>query len=231
MKKIELYQSRNQVLNDALDRCIVEIHMQKKKNDYTSFLLTGAGPMVGTTTLAIELAIALASSDFKTILVDVDMRKKAKYKRLNDTVEDGLSDYLNGTLEMNDCIYSTNWEQLHCIPCGEKGDSPVRLLCSTRMDDLMIHLYQNYDYVIYDTPSIEAAVDMSIMTSKTDAVILVAALGTTRKSALRDCKAKLEQDGANLIGVIVNKAPMKEYKNYLKHYDYFNKERYKKRKS
>lgn len=229
MKKLlDIYRHKNQTLNDAFDRVVVNIHLQRQKKGYKSFLICGIEPMVGTTTIAINLAISLAVSGWKTILVDADMRKSIGYKRLNEDMENGLPDYLRGKCEKDEVTYDTNWDLLDYIPCIIDEESPVRLLCSARMEALLSQLEMEYDFVILDLPSINSAVDSNILAAKSDAVCLVAALGTSSKDNLRIAKQTLDQVGANVIGVIANKVDKSEYKKQVRNYDYFRKIRYKK---
>ncbi|MDD5934267.1 MAG: CpsD/CapB family tyrosine-protein kinase [Clostridiales bacterium] len=227
MKKLlDLYRHKNQTLNDAFDRIVVNIHLQKQKNGYKSFLLVGTEPMVGTTTIAINLAISLSVSGWKTILIDGDMRKDIEFKRLNEEAEINLSDYLSGHAEQEDIIYDTNWELLDYIPCVGKEESPVRLLCSTQMELLLKNLEEEYDFIIFDLPSMNSAVDSHILAAKCDAVCLVASLGDSSKTSLFDAKKTLDGIGANTIGVIANKVDKREYKQHMKNFDYFKKYRY-----
>ena len=86
MKKLEIYKSDNYVLNDSFDQAVMNLHIMKKQNGYKSFVVCGCEAGNGATTVSINLAAALASSGYKTVLIDGDMRKKTKYKRLNETL-------------------------------------------------------------------------------------------------------------------------------------------------
>ena len=227
MKKLlDLYRHKNQILNDAFDRVVVNIHLQKQKNGYKTFLLCGTEPMVGTTTIAINLAISLAVSGWKTVLVDADMRKREEYKRLNENAEKSLVEYLEGKLEMEEIIYDTNLKKLDYIPSIGKGQSPVRLLCSSKMELLLKRLNEEYDFVLLDLPSMNASVDSHILAAKSDAICLIASLGESTKTCLKAAKKTLDEMGANTIGIIINKVEKEEYKQHMKNFDYFKKCKY-----
>lgn len=230
-KVINLYRNKDEIINDAYDRAVVNIYLQKEKNGFKSFVLCGSEPGVGTTSISVELAISLSVAGWKTILIDGDLRKGSIYKRLNADTRIGLSDYIcENTMYINDSVYSTNWEGLHYIPCGEGSDeSPVRMLCSQRMEQVMKYLQDEYDYIIIDVPSINSSVDAQILSAKADASILVVALNDCKKSELEDARKQLLKAGANLIGVIENKVNMEEYKKYINDYDYFKQKKYAKR--
>lgn len=224
--KLDIYRNRDYKLNDAFDQTVMNIHIQREKKGYKTFTICGCEPGDGATTVAINLAAALAASGWKTVLVDGDMRKKNMFKRLNEETTLGLSNYLNEQATLNEVIYETTTDMLFYIPCGDLINNPVRLLCSNKMDDVKKELAERFDYVIYDMPAMNTAMDANVVAVKSDACILVVASGETSKKGLNAAVNTLMQEEANLIGVIVNKTELDEYKRYRKDYDYFKKERY-----
>lgn len=227
MKKIELYRCKDQIINDAYDRAVVNIFLQKEKNGNRSFLLCGTDAGVGTTSISVELAISLSVAGWKTILLDGDLRKGNLYKRLNEAARIGLSDYICSEASLNEIIYETNWELLDYIPCGVGGEeSPVRQLCSSKMDGLMNSLHEEYDFIIVDAPSINSSVDAQLFVIKTDATILVTAVNDSKQKSLEEAKKLLEKAGGNVIGVIENKVAMDEYKKYIRDFDYFKRKKF-----
>jgi protein-tyrosine kinase len=226
MKKIvQLYQYSNPILNDAFNRTVVEFHLRKNKEGYKSCLLCGCNAGVGTTTIAISLAISMALSGCKTVLVDGDMRKDNRNQRLNETVGMGLSDYLHEEETLEKIIYNTNYEFLSYIPSGIKNLDTVELICSERMDSFINQLSENYDFVLIDMPSLNSAVDVNVIATKTDSVVLIVAQGKSSKRQLQVTKRQLETAGANIIGVIMNQITRSEYKKHIEKYDYFKQEK------
>ena len=113
-KKITLYENKTQLIISAIDKIVVEI-FNKKKNDNQaqSILLTGCSALTGTTSTAIGLAIAVANTQRRTLLIDCDMRKIMKYKKLNEQATIGLSDFLSQEqlqeeVKIDDILYETN---------------------------------------------------------------------------------------------------------------------------
>lgn len=231
MKKIEIYKNDNYVLNDAFDQSVMNLHILKKQNRYSSFVICGCETGDGSTTVAINLAAALASSGWKTILVDGDMRKKNRYKRLNENMTEGLSDFLMNKVELKNAICETTTENLYYLPCGGRIDNPVRLLCSSKMNVANEELTQMFDYVIYDMPAVNAAMDAEVVAVTADAAILVSAIGETSKKGLVKAANALVAVNVNLIGTIINKIDMEQYIACHEDYDYFQKEKYIKKSS
>lgn len=231
MKKLEIYKNDNYILNDAFDQSVMNLHILKKQNGYKSFVICGCETGDGTTTVAINLAAALASSGWKTVLIDGDMRKKNRYKRLNENVSEGLSDYLMDRVSLDKIICETTTDNLSYIPCGELIDNPVRLLCSNKMSVARNELANTYDFIIYDMPAVNAAMDAKVIAVNVDATIIVSSIGDTTKRGLIEAANSLAEAKANIIGTIINKVDMEQYVSYHRDYDYFQKERYAKKKN
>lgn len=224
---VNIYQSDSQIVRDAIDKVVVQVYRKKREHNHISFMLTGCSAGCGTTYTAINLAVALANAGWSTVLVDCDIRKGMVYKRLNQDVDFGLSDYLVDLCDSP--IVETNHENLHYIPCGRNEGSPVRLLCTKEMEKLTKELSEKYDFVIYDFPSIDIVPDAGIIASAVDDVILVAAINETGRKQLEEAKNKIKSYGDKYMGVIVNKLDMPEFKHYVKDYDYFVKNELNKR--
>ncbi len=226
MNKLEIYKNNNYVLNDAFDQSVMNIHILKKQKGYKSFVICGCETGDGTTSVAINLAAGLASSGFKTVLIDGDMRKKNRYKRLNENAGAGLSDYLMNKASLDKVIYETTTDNLCYIPCGELIDNPVRALCSNKMTEAKNELSKTYDFIIYDMPAVNAAKDARVMAVSVDATILVSSIGETSKKGIVEAANALTEVNANLVGTIINKIDMEQYVSYNKDYDYFQNEKY-----
>lgn len=229
MNKLEIYRNNNFELNDAFDQAVMNIHIQHEQNGYKSFVLCGCEAGNGTTTVAINLAAALASSGKNTVLIDGDMRKKNGHKHLNEKTVYGLANYLTDNTDLNKIIYETDLDKLSYIPCGDSIDNPIRSLCSDKMENAIEELNKRFDYIIYDMPAIDIAMDAKVMSVKADACILVSAMNHTSKRGLVAAANTLVDCKANLIGTIINKTDMDEYRRFRKHYDYFESERYAKK--
>ena len=222
---LELYRNKNQIVNDAYDRLAAGIHRHRKNGGLSSVAVTGCQPGAGATTIAISLAISMATSGLRTILLDTDMKKGSRYKRLNQKLEAGLSNYLTMDIPLETIICKTNIENLWYVSCGSISENAVELLCSSKFEKLLGFLKANFDIAVFDSPSLNATVDASILASKTESVILVAEQFKTKMPQIKAAKRELENVGANLLGIVLNHVNKDEYKRYLKDYDYFQNKR------
>lgn len=222
---VELYENKDQILNAAIDRVVVEIFNRKKDIYGQKILLTGCSPLAGTTSICIALAIAIANTGRKVVLVDCDFRKFMKYKKLNEATENGLSNYLikNGSAELGaeDIVYRTNVRGLEFIPCGYCEENPTRILCSERFPALINQLAKQYDCIIFDVPSLATVPDAQVLFPYMDGISLVTALGETKKRHIKDARRLVAPFADNYYGMIINKVSKGQYKNANKEYGYY----------
>ena len=222
-KKIELYSKSDQLVNAAVDKVVVDL-FNKKGNCVggQAIVMTGCSPISGVTSTSIALGIAMAASKRKTLIIDCDVRKAVQYKKLNDEVTYGVAEYLlKDELQFADVIYSTNIDGLSYMPCGEYSNQPTRVLCSPKMGQLIANAKKEYDCIFLDVPSIAVVPDAQILFPMADGIILMSALGETRKKQIRDARLKLAPFAEKYYGMIVNKIPMDVYRQNEKDFDYY----------
>lgn len=222
-KIIELYAKEEQHINAAIDKIVVEL-FNKWDNETSgqAIVMTGCSPVVGTTSTGIELGIAIAASKRKTLLIDCDVRKAIKYKKLSEEASQGLANYLlDENVKLEDVVYHTNIENLQYIPCGEYSENPTRVLCSLRVDELIFAVKERFDCILFDVPAVTIVPDAQVLFPKVDGIILLSALGETRKKQIKEAKRKVAPFGDKYYGMIINKIPMDVYKQNVKDHDYY----------
>ncbi len=181
-----------------------------------SLLLTSSGPKEGKTTVVSNLAVTFAQADFKTVLIDADLRRPAAGRIFNLEEEAGLTEYLKGEISVDRIIYSSDIENLSVIPAGEPAANPAELLEAPRLPELIENLKKTFDRIVIDSPPAGALADASIIGALTDAVILVCFAGHIDKKFIFRTKLQLEKGGAKIYGVVLNYIELKlrSYRHY-----------------
>lgn len=162
---------------------------------------------------------------WNTLLIDSDLRKGNRYKRLGQRAKTGMSDYLEGLVAEEKILYRTNHQNLRYIPCGASGVSAVRLLCSERMRGLIKRMRWEYDFIILDTPAVTVAPDATVLFPYVDGIALVAALDRTNRKQLALAKRAADKFSDKYYGLIVNCVDKKQYARAIPQYDYFAEKR------
>lgn len=201
------------------DLAIASIFGKLKSNIDFSFveekqrtiLFTSALPNEGKTTIAVNIAAAMAASDQKTILLDSDMRNPSTHLLFNLVNTRGLSDIISQNGDWRQFIYKTKIPNLYLITAGRKPSNPSRFLSSERFRGLLAELTAEFDYVVLDTPPVLLVPDTQIISPHVDGVVLVVKNGKTSRESVKDAFETLQRANANVIGAVLNHAGKKEH--------------------
>lgn len=220
-KYVNIYAQVNRAVQDAYALLTANIHFSNSQGDLKTLTITSCTPKVGTTTVAINLAISLARSGWKTLMVDADMRKPGSFKRLAS--KEAEND--NSELDLNIKGFSNNTTipNLSYLSYGSGHDNPIELLCSPKFSGFIVDVRREYDFVLFDTPALSSVIDGALIASKSDGVILVAEMGKTKIGSITRAAEQLEKAQANILGVVINNIQKRDYVKYAESYNYFER--------
>jgi protein-tyrosine kinase len=170
-----------------------------------TILFTGSAKGNGVSTTVINFAITLAKDSQRGILLlEVNLRAPNFHKLFKIDHVHGLSDLITNNGEMTSPI-KIDLGNLYVLGCGERHSEPIALFESRQFDEFLKVMRERFDYVILDAPPVHDFPENLILSSKVDGVILVIESGKTRRHAAIKAKKKLEEAGAKLLGIILNK--------------------------
>jgi succinoglycan biosynthesis transport protein ExoP len=158
----------------------------------------------GKSTLAANLAVSLAQSGKRTILVESDFRRPNVHKITGVSNDVGIVDVLRGTAELADVIQEVSVKELSVIPCGRLPGNPSELLTRPEYESLLEMLRDKFDYVVVDSPPVLVVTDACSVAPRTDAVIVCIRLGRHTRDFGRRALDQLRDVGANVIGMVIN---------------------------
>ena len=166
-------------------------------------VVTSSVPQEGKSTVSANLAVAMAQSGHKVLLLDADMRLPSQHKIWNLLNQAGLSNVLVGQAQLKTVIKEV-MANLHVLTAGVTPPNPMALLDSKRMASLIEKFSQTYNFVIIDTPSLSIAADAPILGKMADGILLVVQPGVVDSGSAAAAKEFLEQSGQNVLGQVVN---------------------------
>ena len=181
--------------------------------EYKTLVVTSANMGEGKTTVSSNLALVLSQGEKKILLIDCDMRKPSIHKRFRVTNTHGITDLLLGKKSIDSVINKFN-NNLHIITSGKIPPNPAEMLDSKVMTKFLDAMKNEYDYIVIDTPPIQAAADAQILSTKTDGILVVVRAGESKKDIVIDSISKLKKVNANIIGTVLNGVENKNEKYY-----------------
>jgi capsular exopolysaccharide synthesis family protein len=173
--------------------------------------ITSPNPGDGKSTLAANLAISLAKSDKRVVLVDCDFRKPRIHRMFALAKPDlGLASVVADQADLGATVQGCEVENLSLLPCGPRPANPAELLTTPKFQEVLDDLRANYDFVIIDTPPVLAVSDPAAGAPRADGVILVFRMTKDARPAAERAKDDLTAVGGQLIGVVVNASTDRE---------------------
>ncbi|MGE5551908.1 MAG: CpsD/CapB family tyrosine-protein kinase [Bacteroidota bacterium] len=190
-------------------------------NPLRTIMLTSAGPGEGKSTTLANLAVALAQSGARVIIVDGDLRRPTMHKFFRLSRGAGLSSVLLGRVKLEETLQETGVDGLQLLASGPVPPNPSEMLASSAFAALLEELKAKADYVLVDSPPVVAVADASILAARVDGVLLAIQLGQVAKPMAIRAKEQLANAKANLLGmVLTNVGTGSDYNYYYYYYHY-----------
>lgn len=179
----------------------VEQHM----HDGNVLMVTSLLENEGKSTVAVNLALAMAQKHDKVLLIDCDLRKPACHNLLEQkSVTNGLGDVLTGKARLADAIIREKKSNLFLLLEKRGAPNSGDLLSSEKMEALIDWAKKEFDFVVLDLPPMGEVSDAETVMEYADASLLVVRQNTAAAPALNKAVASLESGKAKLLGCVLN---------------------------
>ncbi len=206
-----------------------------------TIVITSGLPQEGKTVTTVNLAISLALSGKRVVVLEADLRRPMMHEYLNLENNTGLSSVLAGKSSVASALQlvlmdpfipvSTRKDQgdpdpvllrknLYCVTSGPLPPNPAELLGSSRMAHVIAELNQMADYLLIDTPPVLPVSDALTLARHADAVILTARLHSTTRGEMEEVRELVTRAGVRVIGVVAEGVKTKRGYYYKRRYGY-----------
>jgi tyrosine-protein kinase Etk/Wzc len=228
------------ILAESFRSFRMNVQFNALERDIKSIVVTSAVAEEGKTTVAANLAIAMAEGGLKTLLLETDLRKPTIYRMFGLEATPGITDYLlsnydfsevlrtvtdmmMGKMNMDKITLTPGIDNLHIITCGTIPLNPAELMQSKKFKHFLTAIRDQYDVILLDAPPLVSAADALVLATGADGVLLTYRVGKVARGILKRVKSQLEQIKANIIGVVLNgvKAEVSPDFAELKKYRYY----------
>jgi succinoglycan biosynthesis transport protein ExoP len=202
------WKKRPSVLADSFRSTMASILYTGENGDRPRVIaLTSANPQEGKTTVASNLALALAEIGRRVLLIDGDLRKPRLHQVFNVSNTWGLSDLLAGTKPPEGSeamVVGTAYGELYLLPAGSAASNISNLLHSPRALELLQRMRKEFDMVLIDTSPMLQMPDARVLGRLVDGVILVVRSAKTTKETAATASQRLVDDGTRVLGTVLN---------------------------
>jgi capsular exopolysaccharide synthesis family protein len=203
---------------DAVRRLRVEIQLLAEEMPLHRILVASALPGEGKSTVAYNLGLALGEVGKRVIIADADFHRPTLHRTAQTKNERGFTDLLAGTGDLSQSLTQIS-DGVRLAPRGSGLTVPARAgLGSRRLVEVLTGMSAEADYVLIDSSPALLIPENLYVAAAVDGIILVADSGSTRPRDLLRAKELLEHSGTPVIGVVVNRMPLKSVNYYYRRY-------------
>lgn len=167
-------------------------------------LVTSAMQSEGKSVTALNLAISIAQTEAKVLIIDCDLRRPKLHRLLGASSNIGLSNLLMDPKKLNVTMNKLEHFGISVLLSGDIPPNPSELLASARMQTLITALRSKFDYIIIDTPPVDLVVDSVVLSSLADGVLFVVKANQSERGAVLHAMQQMEYAKAKVLGYVFN---------------------------
>lgn len=211
------------VLTEGYRTLRTNIQFSSLDRPVAALMVTSASPGEGKSTTAANLAVVMAQSGKRTVLVDTDLRRPVLHEVFGVPNSMGLTTALLQApgSDLTPFLQPTACEGLWLMTTGPLPPNPSEMLGSQRMADLVAQLRREFDLAVFDSPPVLAVTDAAVLSRQMDGVLLVVESAQTREGAARRAAQELARVQAPVLGVVVNRLSPRLAGSHYYYYDYY----------
>jgi len=199
------HQQPASVFSEAMHSVRTSLAYMRNDGLPKSIMVTSAVAGEGKSTIAMNLAVSCAKSGMRVMLVDADLRRSRHHHVFNVPSSPGLSEYLAD--QAPETFYGfKEIDGLSMMVSGERTPSPMDLLRSSRMRELIQRYEQEHELVVIDCPPVHGIADSVLISTLVEAVLMVVGADQAPQDAIKSALQRLRMVNAPIVGTVLNNA-------------------------
>ena len=201
---------RTETISDKSKFAIVESYKSARSNimfslsadDDKLFAVTSYSKGEGKSTVSANLASSFSKMEKKVLLVDCDLRRPNIHNIFKIENQAGLSNVIGKMVEFEEVIHRNVLPNLDILPSGTIPPNPSELLCSPKFTNLVKKLYEEYDYIIFDTPPIGVVADALLLKDLLAGFVVVLRERSTTHGDVQNIMDSMKLADAKILGFV-----------------------------
>ena len=205
--------------DNAAKTLLANIRFASVDTPIKSITVTSSIPNEGKSTIALNLAQAIATSGKSVLLVECDMRHRTLANMLGVRHAGGLYAVLSDRMSIDEAVIDTGQPNLFFLDAEPRIPNPADIIASRRFAKLVAALEEKYQYVIFDTPPVGTFVDAAEVAAITDGTIYVIRQDFAKRNEILAAFDQLNKAEVNVIGTVMNCCETSSHDYY--YYSYY----------
>lgn len=203
---------------NAAKTLLANIRFMSVDNPIRTVVITSSVPNEGKTFVAMNLAVAMATSGASTLLVECDMRRRSIANSIGAHAKHGIYAVVSGSVPLEEAMVATRARNLYFLDSEPQIPNPSDFVNSKRFAKFMNEASKMFDYVVFDTPPVGTFIDAAVIGSKTDATFMVVRENFAKRDEVAAAAKQLQNAGCNLAGVVMNYCESHKSEYYYEQY-------------
>jgi succinoglycan biosynthesis transport protein ExoP len=179
-----------------------------------TILVASALPREGKTSIALSLARMLASTGYKVVLVDCDLRRPTMHDAFSVHSQPGVVEVLLGKTCLEEVLATDPRSGARLVPAGEAVPNPAELLGLPQMKRFLAWLAEGHDFVILDSPPVLAVSDARVLARMVDRTLYLVRWADTRRERAIAGWRQLVEAGGQVAGVALTLVDVRRHAQY-----------------
>jgi capsular exopolysaccharide synthesis family protein len=215
-----VHEQAKSTIAEAYRTLRTNLQFAKAHGALQTIIFTSMGPGEGKSTTVANVAIALAQTGKKTLIIDCDLRRPAQHKIFSLRLQ-GVTNVLTQDIPVAQQLQNTVVPNLQVMTSGPIPPNPSELLGSRKMAEMLETLKQEIDYLLLDTSPVLAVTDTGVLASQADGIVMVVGSGMARPAMAQRAKDLLLKAKGTILGVVLNQVALE--REELDYYHYLEK--------
>lgn len=188
---------------EAFRRLHNNIVYSQPDKDFQTILITSTGQGEGKTTVASNLAVALAESGKKVLIIDLDLRRPNLHNLWKESHRPGVIEVLFEDVSIDEAIKPSAAKGIDLLTAGQETPNPSAINQSSKLRQLINDLKKRYDHILIDTAPYGIITDAAPMMRLADGIVVAVRFNQTRENQLEHTLENLNRIHANILGTVM----------------------------